>query len=134
MYLLDTNICIYLINNKYPYLKERVQKEDPFTVAISSVTLAELKYGIAKSFYPEKNRFALLNFLSVIEIIDFTTHDCRAFGEIKAALFKRGLSIGPYDMMIASQCRARDHILVTNNVKEFERIPGIMIENWVNEK
>ena len=134
MYLLDTNICIYLINNKYPDLYERIQKEKPFTVAISSVTLAELEYGIAKSLYPERNRFALLNFLSVVEIVDFTAHDCRAFGEIRAGLFKRGLPIGPYDMMIAAQCKAGGHSLVTNNVKEFERFPGISIENWVQEK
>lgn len=131
MYLLDTNICIYLIKKKFGHLQERIEQEEPFNVAISSITVAELEYGVAKSHYPEKNKTAILEFLSSFEIIPFTEKDCEAFGVIRAYLNSKGSPIGPYDLQIAAQCLARDLILVSNNTKEFERVPNLKHENWV---
>lgn len=133
MYLLDTNICIYLIKKKYPDLVEKIMKKDNFDISISAVTVAELEYGIAKSFYPKKNRDTLLEFLAPFEIIPFTEKDCENFGFLRVYLNKKGTPIGPYDLQIAAQCILRDLCIVTNNVKEFERVPGINLENWIVE-
>ena len=132
MYLLDTNICIYLINKKSEKLLQRIELEDAFKISVSSISVAELEYGIAKSQYPEKNKIALVEFLSSFEIIPFSDIDAELFGSIRVYLNNKGTPIGPYDLQIASQCLSRDFILVTNNVKEFKRIPNLKIENWVN--
>lgn len=131
MYLLDTNICIYLINKKSEKLLKRIEMEDAYKIGISAITVAELEYGIAKSLYPEKNKTALIEFLSSFEIIPFNDIDAEVFGSIRDYLNKRGTPIGPYDLQIASQCLARELILVTNNIKEFERVPNLSIENWL---
>ncbi len=131
MYLIDTNICIYLINKKSEKLLQRIELEEAFKIGISAITVAELEYGIAKSLYPEKNKIALVEFLSTFEIIPFTDIDAEVFGSIRVYLQKKGTPIGPYDLQLASQCLARDLILVTNNVKEFKRIPDLKIENWL---
>ena len=133
MYLLDTNICIYFIKRKFDYLEARVEQEEPFQIAISSITVAELEYGISKSLYREKNKIALLEFLSSFEIIPFTELDCEDFGALRAYLNKNGTPIGPYDLQIASQCLARDLVLVSNNIKEFKRVPNLKYENWIQE-
>ena len=133
MYLLDTNICIYLIKQKHKYLQQRIESEDPYKIAVSAITVAELEYGIAKSLYPEKNREALLGFLSSFEIIPFTELDCETFGFLRAYLNKQGTLIGPYDLQIAAQCLSRDLSLVTNNVKEFKKVPNLHFENWIQE-
>jgi tRNA(fMet)-specific endonuclease VapC len=133
MYLLDTNICIYLIKKKYPVLIEKVLEKKTIDIAISAVTVAELEYGIANSFYPKKNRDTLLEFLTPFEIISFSQKDCENFGFLRVHLKKKGTPIGPYDLQIAAQCISRDLCIVTNNVKEFERVPGIKIETWIVE-
>ena len=133
MYLLDTNICIYLIKQKFIDLQKRIEKEVPYKISISSITVAELEFGISKSLYPEKNKAALLEFLSPFEIIPFTELDCEAYGIIRAYLNKRGTPIGPYDLQIAAQCLSRNFVLVTNNTKEFKRVPNLKFENWVEE-
>ena len=133
MYVLDTNIYIYLMKNKYSQLQIRVEEENLFDIAISSITLAELEYGIAKSDFPEKNRDALYEFLSPFEIIPFSELDAENFGYIRAYLNSKGTPIGPYDLQIAAQCLSRDLCLVTNNVKEFERVPRLRITNWMEE-
>ncbi|MDC7219916.1 MAG: type II toxin-antitoxin system VapC family toxin [Spirochaetales bacterium] len=130
MYLLDTNICIYLMKNKFPKLQERVEREELFNIALSSVTIAELEYGIAKSQFPDRNRELLYGFIAPFEIIPFTELDSEAFGQIRAYLNRNGTPIGPYDLQLAAQCLSRELCLVTNNVKEFERVPGLAIENW----
>lgn len=131
MYLIDTNICIYLIKNKYENLHDKVVHEGMHRIAVSSITVAELEFGIAKSLYPEKNRIALLEFLVPFEIIPFTEFDCEYFGGLRAHLNKKGTPIGPYDLQIAAQCLARDLTLVSNNIKEFERVPELKYENWI---
>ena len=133
MHLIDTNICIYLINKKYEYLIGKFESFNKSEILVSAVTVAELEYGIAKSLFPEKNRLALVEFISSFEIVPFTYEDTQSFGLIRAYLNKKGTPIGPYDLQIAAQCLTRELILVTNNEKEFKRIPNLMIENWIME-
>ncbi len=131
MYLIDTNICIYLITKRSESVRKRIEKEKPYQVAISAISVAELEYGVAKSRHIEQNRTALRNFLSAFEIIPFDDRDAEQFGVVRALLEKRGQPIGAYDLEIASQGLARDMTIVTNNDKEFRRVPGLTVENWV---
>jgi tRNA(fMet)-specific endonuclease VapC len=131
MYLLDTNICIYVINNKPQSVVEKVKTFDSRDIKLSSVSVSELEYGVSKSKYREKNREALIHFISGFEIIPFDEKDAEVYGLIRADLENRGEIIGPYDMQIAAQAMTRDLILVTNNTKEFSRIPNLQLENWV---
>ncbi len=131
MYLLDTNICIYLMKRRYPELQQRIEKEELFNITLSAVTVAELEYGIAKSKYPERNRELLYGFLAPFDIIPFSELDAENFGFIRAYLNKIGTPIGPYDLQIAAQCITRNFRLITHNVKEFERIPNLILENWI---
>ena len=134
MYLLDTNICIFLIKNKNQHLKKKIfncKKEELF---LSSITIAELEYGVSKSQFREKNRRALLNFCSdFTNIIDFTTEDTEIYGMIRAYLENKGILIGPFDTQIAAQSLARNLTVVTNNTREFSRIPGLRVEDWTKE-
>ena len=129
--MIDTNICIYLIKNKSEMLLQRIELQNTKDIGVSAISVAELEYGISKSLYPEKNRTALIEFLSSFEIIPFTDLDAEAFGNIRVYLNKRGTPIGPYDLQIAAQCISRDLILITNNVKEFKRVLNLKIEKWV---
>ena len=129
--MIDTNICIYLIKNKSEMLLQRIELQNTKNIGVSAISVAELEYGISKSLYPEKNRTALIEFLSSFEIIPFTDLDAEAFGNIRVYLNKRGTPIGPYDLQIAAQCISRDLILITNNVKEFKRVLNLKIEKWV---
>ncbi len=131
MYLLDTNICIYIIKKKPEQVVEHVKKLKPHLVKLSSVSLGELEYGVSKSRERKKNRQALVHFASAFDIIDFNDNDAEVFGLIRADLEKRGQVIGPYDMQIAAQSISRDFILVTNNTSEFSRISNIKLENWI---
>lgn len=121
------------MKKKYPQLQAKIEKTELFDISLSSVTVAELEYGIAKSKFPDKNRELLYGFLSPFEIISFSELDAENFGYIRAYLNKRGTPIGPYDLQLASQCLTRNLCLITNNVKEFERVPNLNIENWVQE-
>ena len=121
------------MKKKYPELQARIEKEELFNICLSSVTVAELEYGIAKSMYPDRNRELLYGFLSPFDIIPFSELDAENFGYICAYLNKQGSPIGPYDLQIAAQCVTRSLHLITNNVKEFERVPKLTIENWTQE-
>jgi len=121
------------MKKKYPELQARIEKEELFNICLSSVTVAELEYGIAKSMYPDRNRELLYGFLSPFDIIPFSELDSENFGYIRAYLNKQGSPIGPYDLQIAAQCVTRNLHLITNNVKEFERVPKLTIENWTQE-
>lgn len=131
MYLIDTNICIYLIMNRNESVRKRIEEAKPYQVAVSAVSAAELAYGAAKSRHIEQNRRVLRNFLSAFEIVPFDDRDAEQFGIIRALLEKQGQPIGVYDLEIASQGLARNMTVVTNNEKEFRRVPGLMVENWV---
>ncbi len=129
-YILDTNICIYIIKKKPTIVLKRFEDLTIGTVAISSVTLAELQYGIMKSSNPIKNQQALDKFLTPLEILNFNDLAAVAYGKIRAELEKKGSPIGPLDTLIASHAMSLNMTLVTNNEKEFERIPNLKIENW----
>jgi len=131
IYLLDTNICIYLINRKSPDLIERIEQEKPSDVGLSSITVSELYYGVYKSVQLEMNLTALAQFLMPFEIVPYMGEMAEQFGKVRAALERRGKPIGGYDMLIAAQALYHDLTLVTNNVKEFNRIPELKIENWL---
>ena len=132
-YMLDTNICIYAIKHRPPQVLERLKEHEPSEICISAITYAELVYGVEKSVAVEKNRLALTLLLSNIEIIDFDSNAADEYGNIRAALEKAGTPIGPLDMMIAGHARSLSYTVVTNNVREFERVSGLRIENWAEE-
>ena len=131
MYLLDTNICIYIIKKKPADVLKTLKTKSKKDIYVSSITIAELEYGIAKSQFPEKNKIALIEFLSIFNILPFDDADAVDFGEIKKELEKKGKIIGPMDLLLAAQAKSRKLILVTNNTKEFERVEGLKIENWL---
>lgn len=128
-YLLDTNICMYIINSRPAHVVERFRREKIGDIAISSVTAAELAYGVAKS-ESERNRQALEMFFAPLEILPLDESVIWKYGYTRAFLEKKGEVIGALDMIIAAHCLAVDAILVTNNVKEFSRVPNLRIENW----
>ena len=130
-YLFDTNICIDVIRRRPVSLLQRMLGADLEEIGISTITLAELQFGAAKSALPERNRIALIEFLTPFEILDFDQAAADVYGKIRADLEKRGSVIGPMDMLIAAQARSRDLILVTNNTREFRRIHDLKLENWV---
>ncbi|MGF1991786.1 MAG: type II toxin-antitoxin system tRNA(fMet)-specific endonuclease VapC [Nostoc sp. ZfuVER08] len=130
-YLLDTNICIYLIKQKPQKVLDKFQTLSISDVGISSITVAELEYGVAKSQQQEKNRTALLQFLLPLEIVEFNQASATIYGSIRSDLENRGLIIGAMDMLIAAHGISLGITLVTNNLREFSRIPGLLLENWV---
>ena len=131
-YLLDTNICIYVINKKPPSVIKRIQTKQPEQIAISAITVAELEYGVWRSRYPDRNRIALLEFLVPFAILDFDQRASAVYGWIRSTLESRGRPIGPMDLLLAAQAKSRNLILVTNNEKEFSRIDGLRTENWAS--
>ena len=130
-YMLDTNICIYVIKHKPETVFQKLQNINPEDVCISSVTYAELVHGVEKSAAVEKNRLALSMLLANMEILDFDVDAADCYGKIRAALEKKGTPIGPLDMMIAAHAQSLSYTVVTNNVKEFSRVSALKIENWV---
>jgi len=129
-YMLDTNICIYLIKKRPAHVIERMKWLGPGDVGISAITVSELQYGAAKSDYPEKNREALGKFLTAFELVPFGSEATLDYGEIRAKLERDGKPIGAMDLLIAAHARSLGVVLVTNNVREFERVPGLCLENW----
>ena len=130
MYLLDSNICIYLINGRPIKVVQKIKEYNPPEIKLSSISIAELEYGVSKSENREKNRQALINFASAFDIVDFNDDDAEIYGMIRADLERKGQVIGPYDMQIAAQAISRNMVLVTNNVREFCRVKNLKIENW----
>lgn len=129
-YLLDTDICIYLIKKKSPKAVARLQTMEIATVGISSITLSELEYGVAKSSKPEQNKLALAQFLAPLEILPFDDLAAAEYGPVRALLESHGTPIGPLDTLIASHALTLSSTLVTNNAKEFSRVQGLGLENW----
>ena len=130
-YMLDTNILVYAKNKRPESVLKRLTSLEPEDVCISSVTLAEMEYGVFKSLMPEQNQLALMLFLSGIQIEPFDSKAAFEYGKIRAALTKKGTPIGANDLLIAAHARSLDLILVTNNTREFERVEGLRLENWV---
>lgn len=130
-YLIDTNICIHIINNRIEGSAEWIKAVGIDNILISSITVAELEYGVAKSSRHEQTQQALYKFLSGFEIIDFDMACAQAYGTLRAALQRKGTPIGNMDMLIGATALARDLTLVTNNIEEFKRIENLVIEDWV---
>lgn len=130
MYLLDTNICIYLMKDTFPALTEKLLSHDPEEFAISSVTLYELEYGAAKSRWGNRTREKLYTFLSPFTVLPFDADDAITAGNLRALLAAKGSPVGPYDIQIAAQAYARGLTVITHNIDEFSRVPNLKVEDW----
>ena len=130
-YLLDTDICIYLIKKRPLEVIERFRQHPPQDVAISTITLFELEYGVEKSAYRQRSADALAKFLLPLNLINLDRSAAIEAATIRAQLEDKGMPIGPYDLLIAGLAKSLDMTLVTNNTKEFERIDGLHVENWI---
>jgi tRNA(fMet)-specific endonuclease VapC len=128
-YLLDTDICIYVINERPPRVVEAFLAHADAGLGISAVTAAELYYGVARTG-SQRNLKALRQFLAPLEIAPFDAAAAELFGSMRAWLNSQGTPIGPYDTQIAAHAMALGVTLVTNNTREFARVPGLRIENW----
>ncbi len=132
-YLLDTNICIALIRQKPQALLKRLTSHEPGDVGISSITLAELFHGVEKSARPEQNKSALEQFLLPLVLSDFDLNAALAYGKIRAELESNGQPIGSMDMLIAAHAMSLNAVIVTNNVQEFQRVKGLVVEDWISK-
>lgn len=130
-YLLDTNICIYIIKKNPQSVFNRLLEIPPDQLSVSAISVAELEYGVRKSSQPEKNQLALKNFLKPLSVLSFDFNATIEYGMIRSNLEKKGIPIGPLDLLIAAHAKSLNYTLVTNNEKEFSRIEGLKIENWV---
>ena len=130
-YMLDTNICVYLIRKKPISVIHRLQALKISDVCVSSVTLAELEYGVAKSRQPEQNRWAFTEFLAPLDIMVFDDSAAREYGILRFDLERSGKTVGAMDMLIAAHALSMDMTLVTNDASEFRQIEALPMENWV---
>lgn len=128
-YMLDTNICIYTIKNK-PQNVRSIFNELAGSLCVSSVTVMELIYGAEKSAAQAKSMTVVEGFLARLQVLDYDEHAAAHTGQIRAELSARGAPIGPYDAMLAGHCRAVGFVMVTNNVREFDRVGGLRLEDW----
>ena len=129
--MLDTNICIYIIKQKPESVLERLSGFSVGDLGISVITMAELEYGATKSSQPARNHEALEQFVSPLQIALFDRQAAIAYGRIRTFLERKGRPIGSMDLLIAAHAVSLDVRLATNNVKEFRRVPGLSVENWV---
>ena len=129
--LLDTNTCIYFLNNTSENLIARFKDFSPSEVKLSAITVAELYYGVEKSAAKKKNRRNVEHFVATFEIVPFDEKSCSIYARIRASLEKSGTPIGSMDLLIAAISLANNFILVTNNTKEFKRIKKLKLENWL---
>ena len=130
-FMLDTNICIYIIKKKPVQVLNRFRTFQVSDIGISSITLSELKYGVEKSSKREQNREALMAFVGPLEIAPYDDLAAHHYGEIRAQLEKTGLLVGAMDLLIAAHARSLSIPLVTNNTSEFRRVSGLLLENWL---
>lgn len=132
-YMLDTNICIYAIKHKTEKVIKNFLSHVPEEMCISTVTYAELMYGVEKSMAIEKNRIALSLFLSPLTILEFQASAAEEYGKVRAELESQGMPIGPMDLLIAGHARSEGLVLVTNNIREFCRVERLMVEDWTRD-
>jgi tRNA(fMet)-specific endonuclease VapC len=133
MFLLDTNVCICLINQRsgYERILKRMDGLEHGEVSISSISMAELHFGVAASTQVERNMLKLERFLAAFEVVPFDEDASRRYGLVRAFLKARGTPIGPLDTLIAGHALALNATVVTNNVDEFVRVPGLRVEDWL---
>ncbi|MDH5669589.1 MAG: type II toxin-antitoxin system VapC family toxin [Nitrospira sp.] len=129
--MLDTNICIYLIKQQPPSILERFLSHPVGEIGISSITAAELAFGVSKSRHATKNRHALEQFLVPLQVVAFDQTAAWSYGRLRAQLEAKGTPIGSMDMLIAAHALSLGVRLVSNNIREFRHVPGLRLENWV---
>ena len=132
-YMLDTNICIYVIKHRPPEAISNFLKHDPEDMCISSITYGELMHGVEKSQAVERNRAAVTLFLSSVSVLSFDDRAAEEYGKVRADLERKGTPIGPMDMLIAGHARSEGLTLVTNNTREFLRVENLAVEDWTKE-
>jgi tRNA(fMet)-specific endonuclease VapC len=130
-YMLDTNTCIYIIKQKPTDVVERFKKIEIAQIGLSSITFSELLYGVLKSSNPEQNQIALAQFVAPLEILPYGDEAAQYYGIIRTHLEKQRTPIGSLDMLIAAHALSNDCVLITNNEKEFHRVPDLKTDNWV---
>jgi tRNA(fMet)-specific endonuclease VapC len=133
IYMLDTNVCISVIRRRPPQVLARLQQCAVGEVGLSTITLAELQYGAAKSQAPERNREALETFVLPLEVVPFDIAAASAYGPVRAELERQGRPIGAMDFLIAAHALSLHVTLVTSNTREFTRVTGLQVENWAEE-
>ena len=129
-YMLDTNACIFLMKGNAEILRNYLSNKS-FGIAISSITVAELYYGVFNSEHVKKNGTNLTNFLIGLHIVEFDSGSAMEYGRIRADLRKKGSLIGQMDMLIAAHAKSRSLTLITNNIDEFKRVEGLEFEDWM---
>ena len=132
-FMLDTDICIYTINERPPSVLQAFRQHAAAGLGISSVTAAELYFGVARTG-SQRNLDALRRFLSTLEIADFDATAAEVSGSLRSWLAAQGTPIGPYDALIAAHAQALGVTLVSNNLREFQRVPGLRLENWASQE
>ena len=130
-YMLDTNICIAIMKKAPRQIRTRLEGLSLDQVGVSSIVIGELWYGIAQSQRPEENEEALKDFMRYVTVMDWPAHAASAYGSIRTYLRRKGAPIGAMDLLIAAHALAMDAVLVTNNVREFKRVPKLNVENWI---
>ena len=129
-FMLDTNLCIHAITHRPPEVLAALRTHESAGLGLSSITVAELYFGVAKSG-SGRNLQALAQFLEPLEIADFDRHAAQVYGQLRATLEAAGTPIGPLDTQIAAHALALGVTLVSNNTREFARVPGLVLDNWV---
>jgi tRNA(fMet)-specific endonuclease VapC len=129
-YMLDTDICIFILRNRPAELRLRFRRFEN-EVCVSAITVGELFYGVERSARRLENRRAVEAFIGNLPVLPFPTRGAAHFAQLRAELTRAGMTCGPYDMLIAGHARSEDLTVVTNNVREFRRIPGLQVENWL---
>ena len=130
-YMLDTNTCIYIIKRAPEHVYKRFKTHRIGDIGVSAITYCELQFGVANSAKPDENQLALTEFLGPLEVLDFPSAAAPLYGRIRAQLQRAGTPIGNYDLLIAAHACHAGCTMVTNNVKEFKRVPNLKIENWI---
>jgi len=131
-FLLDTNTCIYIIKQKPPEVLQRFNCYHIGDIGVSAITVAELEFGVQKSQFSARNQQALSQFLLPLTIVDFDRVAAIVYGNLRAILETKGTPIGSLDTLIAAHALSLQVILITNNLKEFSRVPNLQLDNWVN--
>ena len=129
-YLIDTNICIYIMNKRPIDVIRKFKQFEPGEISISSITVSELQYGVEKSVQQKKNRLRLEEFMAPFRILPYDEFAAKTYGAVRFQLEKQGQPIGPLDLLIAAHALSQKLTLVTNNDKEFKRIKNLKVENW----
>ncbi|NRR33644.1 tRNA(fMet)-specific endonuclease VapC [Oxalobacteraceae bacterium] len=129
-FMLDTNTCIFTIKNKPANVREMFIRQHGL-MCISTITLMELIYGVERSADPARNLAQVQGFAARLDVLEFDSNAAAHAGQIRAELASAGTPVGPYDLMIAGHARSRGLVIVTNNLREFERVPGLRVEDWL---